>query len=332
MLTVIGEALIDMVGQRGTVQDHAIYRALPGGSPLNVAVGLARLGCPTTLLARLSGDAFGQVLAAHASSNGVHLAGPRDVAEPSTLAVASLGEDGIATYAFYVEGTSDWQWTPEELRRIPTETTILHTGSLASWIAPGSTLITETLQIRRASGHPLITYDPNVRPSLLAGRDAARDLIEPYLRIAHVVKASDADLEWLYPDRDPLESLRAWADAGPDLVVLTRGGDGAAAMGIDGTLVTQPARPVTLIDTVGAGDAFMAGLLDAVRTRGLDRPAALTGLDADTIGELLSAAGEVAALTCEREGADPPTAARVAEALVGGPAPAPSALTGVPAT
>lgn len=315
MLTVIGEALIDMVGHRGTSSDRPSYRALPGGGPLNVAIGLARLGCPATLLARLSGDALGQVLAAHAEGNGVLLGGPRDVPEPSTLAIATLGADGIAAYSFYVEGTADWQWTSEELRRIPAETTILHTGSLASWIAPGSTLITETLQIRRASGQCLLSYDPNVRPSLLAGPDAARDLIEPYLRIAHIVKASDADLQWLYPGRSAAESLRAWSDAGPDLVVLTRGRGGAAAIGADGALVEQPARPVQLVDTVGAGDAFMAGLLAAVRSRGLDRPDALTGLDAAAIGGLLAEAGEAAALTCEREGADPPTAQQLSEAL-----------------
>ncbi|MCU1690756.1 MAG: PfkB domain protein [Jatrophihabitantaceae bacterium] len=315
MLTVIGEALIDMVGRRGSAQDRSTYRAIPGGSPLNVAVGLARLGGPTTLLARLSGDAFGQVLRAHALGNGVALAGPGDVPEPSTLAIASLDEEGIASYAFYVGGTSDWQWTAEELRRIPADTTILHTGSLASWIAPGGALITETLQIRRASAQCVISYDPNVRPGLLAGPDAARELIEPYLRIAHIVKASDADLEWLYPDRDPLDSLRAWSGSGPDLVVLTRGGQGAAAIGSDGALVTQMARPVQLVDTVGAGDAFMAGLLGAVRSHGLDRPDAIGRLDAAAIDGLLREAGEVAALTCEREGADPPTAAQLAAAL-----------------
>lgn len=317
MLTVIGEALIDMVGGSGSAQDRATYRALPGGSPLNVAVGAARLGCPTTLLARLSGDVFGQVLADHAHGNDVQLAGARGVAEPSTLAIASLDQMGIATYSFYVEGTSDWQWTSEELRRIPTETTILHTGSLASWISPGSMLIGEALQIRRASGQCLISYDPNVRPGLLAGPERARDLIEPYLRLAHLVKASDADLAWLYPDRDPLESLRIWAAAGPEVVVLTRGAQGAVAIATDGTLVTAPARPVRLRDTVGAGDAFMAGLLAAVIAGGLDRPGALSGLDPAPIGELLSYAGEVAALTCERDGADSPTATELADALAG---------------
>jgi fructokinase len=318
MLTVIGEALIDMVGHRGSAaHDRDTYRALAGGSPLNVAVGLARLGCPTTLLARLSGDAFGQLLAAHAHLNGVRLAGPKDAPEPSTLAIATVDPMGIATYAFYVEGTSDWQWTSDELRAIPAETTILHTGSLASWIAPGRSLITDTLQARRSSGQCLISYDPNVRPGLLGGPAAARDLIEPYLPIAHVVKASDADLAWLYPDRDPLESLRAWADAGPDLCVLTRGGDGAAAIGANGTLVTSSARQVALIDTVGAGDAFMAGLLWTIRARGLDRPDGLGGLDVGAIADMLRDAGEVAALTCERVGADPPTAAQLGDVLAG---------------
>jgi len=316
MLTVIGEALIDLIESPDSspAAPHGSYRARPGGSPLNVAVGLARLECPTTLLARVSADAFGRVLAQHASANGVVLGGPVGVPEPTTLAIVSLDPDGIAAYSFYVEGAADWQWTPEELRAIPVDSTILHTGSLASWIAPGSTLIAETLQIRRAGGECVISYDPNVRPALLAGPEDARDRIEPYLRIAHIIKASDADLAWLYPDRDPLDSLREWADSGPDLTVLTRGGAGATAIAADGTVVEVPAPPVELVDTVGAGDAFMAGLLAAIHRRGLDRPEALAGLDGALVEQLLIDAGDVAALTCERAGAEPPTAAELAAA------------------
>lgn len=315
MLTVIGEALIDMVGDR---EDRATYRALPGGSPLNVAIGTARLGCDTTLMARLSDDAFGRALRGHAEANGVRLALHDPALEPSTLAIASVGADGVATYAFYIEGTADWQWTPDELRRVPTDSTLVHTGSLASWIAPGATLIAEALRLRRAGGQSLLSYDPNVRPGLLPGPDAARELVEPYLRIAHLVKASDADLAWLYPGRDPLESLRAWSAVGPDLVVLTRGGDGAVAMTADGAVVERPARPTAVVDTVGAGDAFMAGLLCALTARALNRADGLSAIAGDTAAVLLDEAGTVASLTCARPGADPPTAAELAAALGAG--------------
>jgi fructokinase len=316
MLTVIGEALVDLVGSR---DDPAAYRALPGGSPLNVAVGAARLELPTTLLARLSGDRFGAMLRAHAAGNGVRLAGPLAVPEPSTLAIASLDRDGAASYAFYVQGTADRQWTARELDRIPAETAVVHTGSLAAWLAPGAGAIVEAMARLRAGGTVLLTYDPNVRPGLLDGPAAAAKLIEPYLRIAHLVKASDADLAWLYPGRDPLESARTWAAAGPDLVVMTRGDAGSVALGAAGWTIARPARPAAVIDTVGAGDAFMAGLLAALSRRSLDRAGALAGLDAASAGPLLDEAGAVAALTCSRAGANPPTASELAAALAEDP-------------
>jgi fructokinase len=319
MFTVIGEALIDLVEQSGHDGDPAVmFAAHPGGSPLNVAVGLARLAQPVSLMARFGGDTFGRTLRRHAESNGVSLSAAVGATEPSTLAVVSVDEAGQAAYDFYRDNTADWQWSDSELAGIDPATTVLHTGSLASWTAPGAERVVALARSRRASGQVLISYDPNVRPLLLGEPESARILIEVWLAIAHVVKASDEDLSWLYPGRDVAEIARQWLAAGPDLVVVTRGSGGSlcVARSADGqtTGATHGGHRVAVVDTVGAGDAFMAGLLAALATTGLQRPGALGSASAEALGGLLDDAGLVAALTCTRAGANPPTREDVAAA------------------
>jgi fructokinase len=315
VLTVIGEALIDLVASRS---EPAQFRALPGGSPLNVAVGLARLGAPTTLMCRLSRDQFGRALRRHAVDNGVDLGVAVDADEPSTLAIASLDEAGAASYSFYVEGTADWQWSDQELGRVPAATTILHTGSAASWMAPSGPRIAAMLAARQRGGQVLISYDPNVRPSLIHEPTAARELIERYVRVAGVVKASDEDLDWIYPGRDPVESARAWARLGPALIVLTRGADGSVAVRADGREMARPARAAAVVDAVGAGDSFMAALLATIHADGLADGGQLNVDSDDVLATLLDTASTAAALTCERAGADPPTRDELATARMNG--------------
>jgi fructokinase len=304
VLTVIGEALIDLVDSG----DQRTFTAHLSGSPLNVAVGLARLGQPTQFLARFSQDTFGRRLRDFAERNGVGLAGAVDAPQPSTLAVVNLDEHRKARYDFYLDGSADWQWRPEELA-VPDATAILHAGSLASWTPPGAEHIVATL--RRTRPAALVSYDPNVRPALLGMPARARPLIEAAVATADLVKASDDDIAWLYPADRPGDTARRWLGLGATAVVITRGASGAVGFRRGADPLERPVRPVQLVDTIGAGDAFTSGLLDALARAGVRDSASLAAVD---LGPALDEAILVAALTCERAGADPPTAAEIARA------------------
>jgi len=315
MVSVIGEALIDLVREDDAASvaipgQPPSYRAHPGGSPFNVAVGLARLGRRALLQARLSGDAFGRQLRAHALANGVDLSIAVAAAEPTTLAIVGLDSDGNATYDFYLNGTADWQWTEAELRMAPADTEWFHTGSLASWTQPGAAVIEAHLHAIRDAAAAVVSFDPNIRPLLMPDHPAAVEAIERMVRLSHVVKASSEDLAWLYPGQGIDDVLERWRGLGPVLVVVTDGSRGAHAITAQGDTLTAPARRVNVVDTVGAGDAFMAGLINALsRFKLADNELAL-----DVVREVLDDAMLVAALTVQRAGANPPTAAELAAA------------------
>ncbi len=307
-VTVVGEAIVDLVPG----ESAGAFVAYPGGSPYNVAVGLARLGCPTALLARLSDTAFGRILHAHAAAEGVDLTCAPLSAEPTTLAVVSVDEQGRADYDFYVTGTSDWHWSQAELV-LPPGTQVLHLGSLASWTPPGDALIHD-LAARARAEEVLVSYDPNLRPRLQGDRAIAIGAVERSVAVAHVVKASADDLAWLHPGQAPAHIAGRWLDLGAELVVVTDGPEGAIAYRSAHSPLPCAARETTVVDTVGAGDAFTAGLLDALVRRDLHRPGRL-GAD---LAPVLEDAVLVSSLTCERPGADPPrrTTERSADGLM----------------
>ncbi|MDQ1738830.1 MAG: fructokinase [Pseudonocardiales bacterium] len=312
MVCVIGEALIDLVMDPASAASPGpkTYLAHPGGSPFNVAIGLARLAQPSQLLARLSDDAFGRQLRQHAEANGVDLGYAVQAPEPSTVAVVSLDADRNAGYDFYRTGTADWQWSAAELDRMPADTGWIHTGSLASWTEPGATVIADQLRRRRSQQPVVISYDPNIRPALLPDHQAAVDRVEAMVALADVVKASAEDLAWLYPGEDADDVLRRWQRLGASVVVITDGSRGARYL--SGTeFGTEPARPVQVVDTVGAGDAFMAGLINALLAGGYPRHGEATS---GSVSAAVAEAILVAALTCARAGANPPTAAELAAA------------------
>ncbi|MFI7026374.1 carbohydrate kinase [Micromonospora sp. NPDC049900] len=291
-VTVIGEAVVDLVQE-----PDGRYTAHPGGSPLNVAVGLARLGVPTALLARFSTNRFGRRLRAHAETNGVDLRHAVDADEPATLGIATLTGTGVATYDFYVDGTADWQWRAEELDPVVVGRGIVHTGSLAAFLRPGADRLTDTLRAARGRG-ALVSVDPNIRPGLIGSPTSARDRVDELARVAHVLKASEEDVAWLYPGRTTDDVLRHWRDLGVTLAVVTLGAGGvAAACGTRG--FRQPAPVVAVADTIGAGDAFTAGLLAALS-------GVAPGWSEDDVRAALRYGVEVAAVTCTRAGADPP--------------------------
>jgi fructokinase len=309
MLTVLGEAVIDLVGEG----DRRFVAHL-GGFARNVAVGLGRLGQPVSLAARLSRDTFGELFRAHLADDGVDARHLVEAAEPSTLAVLTLDPAGVARYDFWATGTSDWQWTDAELAGVvDDDPDALHTGSLALELEPGAGRIVDLLARLTAAGRTTISYDPNVRMAKLGPVEAGRAAVERVVGLAHLVKVSAEDLDWLYPGEPPVAAATRWAAAGPELVVVTLGGDGAVALGPDRRPVHRDAPAVTVVDTVGAGDAFSAGLLAALAERGaLGRgKAGLAGVDLPAV---LDRACLVAALTGARPGADPPTLAEVAGA------------------
>jgi fructokinase len=306
MILVLGEAVVDLVQQPG-----GDFRPYLGGSPLNVAVGLGRLGRATRLYARISADPFGAMFRAHLAESDVDGAGLVAAAEPSTLAVATIGADGSPRFDFWAGGTADWAWTPEELAApLPAGALALHTGSLALEVPPGRDVITDLLRREHARAQVTISYDPNLRLTRRGPRAEGVARVEATVPLADLVKVSSEDLAWLHPDTGPAEVAARWAGLGPALVVVTLGADGALARTAAGVSLRVPGRPVTVVDTVGAGDAFTSGLLDALATAGALGPA-LASISGATLTDALTFATRVAALTCTRPGADPPRRAEL---------------------
>jgi fructokinase len=302
VITVIGEALVDRV------PDPAAggYREAPGGSPFNVAIGLARLGNRTSLMARFSDDRYGQLLRSAAAAEGVDLQAAPHAPERSTVATASVGDGGDVTYEFDMDGTADWQWTAAELRELDPRTDVLHFGSIAAWTPPGAERIADLVTDLRARGRVLISYDPNVRPTVIGGRERGLELVERGVRRAHVVKASREDLEWLYPELGVDEVAGRWIGLGATIVVVTGGADGATAYRRTGEPVRRPGRHVAVVDTIGAGDAFTAGLVTGLVRRRLHRNGRLAQIAEGALADIVDEAVLVSAITCERQGADPP--------------------------
>ena len=279
------------------------------GSPANVAVGLQRLGVPTRLVARLSEDPMGRRLRRHLETNGLDLGHVVAAAEPTSLAMVSVEDDGTVNYDFRVDGTADWQWTDEELSDVVDgDVAALHVGSLAMAIEPGASALRRLVD--RVRGEVTITFDPNVRPLLMGPREEVAARIEGLVARSDVVKASAEDLSWLYP-ADTADAVAArWLGLGPSLVVVTLGPDGVLAVGSATGVLRRPSVPVAVVDTVGAGDAFMAALIAGLGERSLlgrAQAGRLAALDGAELAALLDDASLAAALTCARPGADPPT-------------------------
>ncbi|MFB8238663.1 carbohydrate kinase [Kitasatospora purpeofusca] len=293
---VIGECVADVVRTDGA--PDVVH---PGGSPANVAYGLARLGEPVALLTQLADDPYGRLIRAHLESAGVTLlsgaeasgaAGAAD-APRTPSAVVRLDEQGRAQYAFDI----GWTLPPVELPFTPGH---LHIGSIAAVTGPGAAAVLALVE--RWRGRAGVSYDPNVRPALMGEHGEAVRRVERCAALADLVKASDEDLAWLYPGQDPEEVARHWLGLGPATVAITRGPAGAFALTADGHRAEAPARTVEVADTVGAGDAFSAALLHARRT----------GASLDTA---LARATAAATLTVTRPGANPPDAAELASVL-----------------
>lgn len=315
VILVCGEVLLDVLrdAERPADERPARFTGHPGGSPANTAVALARLGSRAGLCARLSRNSVGRLLREHLVANAVDLTHAVDADEPASLAFVDVAADGTASYSFYVEGTADWQWTPDDLAPdLGPDVVALHAGSIAAVVEPGRDAIATLLE--RERGRRMLSLDPNVRPALFGDPAAARAAIERLVASVDLVKASDEDVAWLYPRQAADEVAVRWMSLGAGVVVLTLGADGALGY-VDGETVRRPARQVDLADTVGAGDSYSAALLHWIEREDLVAQVRGRRLTAGALSEALDFAAAVAAITCSRAGADPPYAREVAELL-----------------
>jgi fructokinase len=304
MITVIGESLVDIIGDP---HREAPPQAHPGGSPLNVAVGTARLGLATSLVTHYAGDPYGDMIEEHLSANGV--AAIRGGAAPTSTATAVLGHDGGATYAFNIS----WDINGAALPALEAvqDSKHVHTGSIAAVVAPGDQATFALLTA--ATEHATISYDPNCRPGISPDVAAARAQAERFVAASDIVKASDEDLAWLYPDRTPEETLAAWLELGPAIVAVTRGAAGPVILARRGR-VELAGEAITMADTVGAGDSFMAALisgLDQLSALGAGGRQRLQALTVDELQALAGYANRAAGITCSRPGANPPRTAEL---------------------
>jgi fructokinase len=307
MFVVCGEALMDVYTGATTPTGLALDARI-GGSPLNVAQGLARLARPVAYLAGLSNDAFGERLLASLQAEGVDTSLILRSDAPSTLSVISLDAAGVPRYAFHGNGAADRLLTPDNLPALPAATRVLQFGSYALAVEPiGSTL---RALATRERARLLITYDPNVRLNVDPDIAHWHQVVEQMASLAHLVKVSDEDLGLLYPGEAPERVAARWLAQGAALVAVTRGGQGASAW-TRGARADVPTPQVKVVDTVGAGDTFQAALLTWLDEHEALTPEALSGLDGASLAALLDFAARAAAITCSRRGADMPRRAEL---------------------
>jgi len=327
MILVIGEALIDLIENR---YQPGSYNAIVGGANANVSIALARRGTKQQFLARISNDRFGKIIREKLEANHVGLDHVVSTDELSTLVVVAIDSHGVPSYSFYVNGTADWGWTPDEL---PTDVdlenlhaTAIQFGCLTMAMEPGNKVIEAWGKSHFEQNSVTISHDINMRPALGFEPAKERARVEYVNSFSHIIKASDEDIQWLYEldenaadFQQRIDQIVAdWIGNTGRHVFVTRGGDGVTVYRPGGTRLEVPSRRINVVDTVGAGDTFCANLLGqlsdvgALGTDAFDR---LTNLSDDTITEFVRVAGVAASITCERAGAEPPTLADLNEAL-----------------
>lgn len=312
MILVCGEALIDIFMGAETHGRMAL-EGCPGGSPFNVAFGLARLGQPVEFLAGLSRDLIGQRLVRFLRDEGVGDTFLRRSDRPSTLSIVDL-TGGIPAYAFYGAGAADRDIGHDDIGALPESIAALHFGSFSTVVEPVGSAF-EALA-RRESGQRIIAYDPNIRTTIEPDMAVWRRKVATMAGYAHVLKISDEDFSLLYGDADANAKAQEWLSAGVRLVVMTRGAEGILAWTAAHRL-DMPAPATKVTDTVGAGDSFQAALLTALSETGHLSIAAIASLPASALGACLRFAIAAAAITVSRRGADMPRRHDLAATILG---------------
>ena len=309
-IALAGEALIDFTGL-----GNMSFSGHCGGSSLNTAIACARLGQATGCITQLSNDMFGDQLWQHMVSNGVDTRFVQRGKGSSTIAFVERGPQ-TNRYAFYSLGSADSAWSPAPLPRLPESCHFLHFGSISLLQDPAARRITELVAAN--AGQRVIVFDPNVRLSLIEDLPNYRLRINRWLNYTNLLKLSDEDVEALLPGVSHTQAAETWLQAGPSAVVITCGAQGA-------TLYRQghapiPVQPpkIKMVDTIGAGDTFTAGLSVALLQQGVTNSAELNQLSDPAWLEVLQFAATAAALNCTREGANPPSLDEVKAALSDG--------------
>ena len=306
MYLVCGEALFDFFSEDDAsgLASNVNFKAIAGGSPFNVAVGLRRLGVDAALFAGLSTDYLGRRLQQVLQDEGVRPDYLVDFAAPTTLAMVAVGANGSPHYSFRGEGCADRQLKLEHLPELGPEVRGLHIGSFSLVVQP----IADTLLalVQRESGKRLISLDPNVRLNPEPNIDLWRSRIATLVELADLIKVSDEDLSLLYPEQDPQRVIEGWLEHRCQLVFLTRGGEGATVFSRAHGSWSVPASSVKIADTVGAGDTFQAALITWLTEHQMDSVDGVQRLSREQIDGMLTFAVQAAALTCSKTGPDLP--------------------------
>ena len=303
MLLCCGEALIDMI-PAPTVSGQEGYVPHTGGSVFNTAIALGRLGVQTGMLTGLSTDLFGQQLLASLHANHVDTSLLVTSDRLSTLAFVQL-TDGNASYTFFDENSAGRMLDLADMPALPEDVSTLYFGGISLTFEPGAEAYAALL--KREAPDRVVMLDPNIRPSFIRDIGRYRDRLDGMIALSDIVKVSDEDLNWIYPGPQSLfEKLDFVRQAGPSVVILTRSGSDAAAFLKDGTEVSVPVERVEVVDTIGAGDTFNAGVLAKLAELGLLIKDSLAAIDPDPVREALRFGARVAAITVSRAGANPP--------------------------
>jgi fructokinase len=319
MIVIGGEALVDLVDNAGSLHP------LAGGGPFNTAIAFGRLDVPVGFLGTISRDAYGEMLAQRLADAGVDISLVRSSDAPTPRAVVHRGQDGRNEYAFDLGGTSFVDLSPEQLPVLPADAWAIHVGTLALALDPPAAAYQALLD--REAGRRRVIIDPNIRPAIFGDTRTYRRRFEHLAQLADVVKLSEDDAAWIYP-RLPAEAvLEHILGFGPRIVALTRGENGALAASGD-TFITVAGIPVTVVDTVGAGDSFGAALIAALLDDGAFGPKAPTAVDEPVLTRATSYAVTASAITCTRTGAVPPSRREIETQLrILQPTPFPSVAT-----
>ncbi|MFJ2426525.1 carbohydrate kinase [Pseudomonas sp. NPDC087804] len=306
MYLVCGEALFDFFSEDDAsgLASKVNFKAIAGGSPFNVAVGLRRLGVDSALFGGLSTDYLGRRLQQVLQDEGVRPDYLVDFAAPTTLAMVAVGANGSPHYSFRGEGCADRQLSLTHLPTLGPEVRGLHIGSFSLVVQPiGDTLLA---LVQRESGKRLISLDPNVRLNPEPNIELWRERIATLVQLADLIKVSDEDLSLLYPEQDPQRVIESWLEHRCQIVFLTRGGEGATVFSRAHGSWSVPACSVKIADTVGAGDTFQAALITWLTEYGLDSVEGVQQLAREQIDAMLKFAVQAAALTCSKTGPDLP--------------------------
>ena len=303
MIGVCGEALIDFTPNEA--ENEVSYTPRPGGSPCNVAIGLARLGKHASFIGKISNDRFGDMLHTNLQMNGVDVNWTVRGREPTALAFVIPDGEGGHEFSFYGEKTAEQSISISDLPDLfPDDLNALHFGSYSLMLGTGAGTYEQLM--RRERGRRVISLDPNVRPALFPERKLYRERIEELVRLATIVKVSEDDLAWLYPKERVVNVAARWREMGPS-AGCDYAGRGRSS-GITGdAVVSRSGVYLDVADTVGAGDAFMSAMLAWLDDRGFLHSEAIGALTEDEIANVLTYANTAAAITCTRPGANPPT-------------------------